>query len=334
MRRWVMFLISFLAVCGGLVSGAPAQAASPPPSAPTGGVAVLPSGSNGHVSPSGMALRFGTVRPGQAFTDAVDVVNTSSAAATVYVFPADGIPAQGGGYGFANRTDPRREMGRWLTLPAQQVTVPAGGRVSVGLRLVIPAGAVNGEHVGAVVTEPLATTGGGPIRTITRYAMPVSLTVVGGATAPSAQPVPAQAGTQAPPDAVQVISLPPIVKGSQVCPVVRVGNGGGVPINPRAEVTSGGWFGGSSASGGPLGVVGPAVSRIFTLPCVARPMGPGDVQVQVHTDQGDAVASAHLLWLPPPLLVAVLLLLLLIAALLVSLRRGLVDTPGHHTATR
>jgi hypothetical protein len=337
MRRWVMSLTSSVAVVAGVGLTAPALAAtpSPAPSAAPGGVAVVPDANSRHLSAAGTSLRITTpLRPGQGFDDEVFVVNTTAAPATVAIYPADGIPADGGGYGFASRTERQTHVGAWLQLSATQVTVPANGRTPVALQLVVPATAENGDHVGAVVTQPLTASGSGAIRTVTRYAMPVRLTVVGGVTPVSPQPGPAQAGTAPPLDAVQVISLPPIVKGSQVCPVVRVGNGGGVPINPRAEVTSGGWFGGSSASGGPLGVVGPAVSRIFTLPCVARPIGPGKLQVQVHTAQGDGVTSAHLLWLPPPLLVALLLLLLLIAGLLESLRRGLVDLPGHHTATR
>jgi hypothetical protein len=314
MRRVVLLLAAISFVAGATASVA---APTPTPSPSNGGVAVVPFPKSTHTNPAHTSIRVGTLPVGKAYLDKAIIVNTRSSAVDLYVYPADGIPARGGGYGYATRKAPMHEIGAWLTLSTSRVTVPASGRVGIDLRLLAPPTAANGVHVGAVVVEPVDT-GTGAFQSITRYAMPLTVTTTGGITptrGPSPRPVPLGSGP------VTVTNLTPHVRGSKVCPTVHIRNGTASSISPKATVGTDGWFGGSSRTVS-LAPMAPGDSGDVELGCVRRPIGPGKLRIRVQDPTGDSAIAAHLFWLPLPLLFSLLLLLLLIAALLTTFARG------------
>ena len=317
MRRLALLLAATT-----LLAVAPVTLAAPSPS--PGGVSVVPDPASQHQNADRNSFRVSGLRPGQGFTDAVFVANSTKDAVTVALYPADGIKAQGGGYGYSNRQDPVRDVGAWLRLSRTQVTVPAGQRVKVGVRLVVPAGVTNGQHVGAVVSEPVDQPVTGPVTSVTRYAMPVVVNVIGGRPAPASSP---STSPTAPPrpdnETIRVRELKPHPDGSKVCPTVRVDNGSGAAAQLHAVVESDGWFRSSKSPRTALAPVPELTSRVVQLPCVKRPIGPG--RLKVTLDAGDEITPAHLFWLPWPLLISLLLLLLLIGALLSTFLRGLLE---------
>jgi len=314
--------LALLAVASALVvSGAPAVAA-PTPTPATGGVSVVPDARSTHLNSQRNSLRVNGLRPTQGFTDAVFVLNTTSKPLRLAIYPADGIPARGGGYGYSDRSATTTGVGSWLTLSTAQLTVPANGRVKVGLTLRVPAIATNGLNVGGVVAEPLDQANSGPIQSVTRYAMPVAVTIVGGA-APRG-PTPTAGGTPAgPAPPVRLDQLRAEPDGDRLCPTVRIANGGGLPVQPKVQVQSDGTFSGGSRSRDVMvDAIPPIASRVVRLPCVKRPLGPGTLRVTADVPGGDApVVSAHLLWLPLPVVLSLLFLLLLIGALVTTFVR-------------
>lgn len=260
---------------------------------------------------------MGTLAVGRVFTESAFVVNTTAKPVDVYVYPADGIPARGGGYGYATRATPMTAVGRWLRVSSARMTLPGNSRKPITLRLLVPATATNGLHVGAVVVEPVDANSASTFTTITRYAMPVSMTVTGGRP-PSRGPSGAPRPRGGP---VEVTDLRPHPRGSKVCPTVLVTNNSGAAVSPRIRVTTDGWFGGSSRVT-TIDPVAPGASRVVQLLCVRRPIGPGNLRVRVEEPASDAAVGAHLFWVPLPLVLSLLLLLLLIAALLTTFARG------------
>jgi hypothetical protein len=317
MRRLVPLLTAIA-----VLVPAPALLAAPSPS--PGGVAVVPNAKSTHTNPARTAIRVGTLAVGRVFTETAEVANTTSAPVDLYVYPADGMPARGGGYAYATRGTKMTAVGAWLRVSAGRMTLPAHSRRAITLRLQVPATATNGLHVGAVVAEPVPKSNG-PIITVTRYAMPVSLTSVGGVPPgtgasgnPSAAPTAAPSPRGGP---IEVTDLKPNPRGSKVCPTVRVANNGGTVVRPRLGITSDGWFSGSSTTT-TLEPVAPGTSRVVQLPCVKRPIGPGSLRVRVDDPQEEGYVGASLFWVPLVLWFSLLLLLLLIGALLTTFARG------------
>jgi hypothetical protein len=308
--------VALVVLAPGLLT--PAAAAAPNGPA-TGGLSVVPNPKSTHTNPAHTSVRVGTLLVGRVFTETATVVNSTSKPIDVYVYPADGVPARGGGYGYATRGTTMTGVGAWTRVSVGRAIVPANGRVPITLRLQAPVTATNGFHLGAVVAEPVQTKAGGPIVTVTRYAMPVSVMTTGGvapSAAPSKQP---SGGTPTPIGGpLEVTDLDPHQRGSHACPTVRVTNRGATPAGPRLTVTSDGWLGGSTRTT-TVSPVPAGESKVVQLPCVRRPFGPGTLRV---TADGLPTVAAHLFWLPLVLLLSLLLLLLLIGALVTTFVRG------------
>jgi hypothetical protein len=288
------------------------------PSPSPGGVAVIPDPKSTHTNPAHTSIRVGVLAVGRVFTETATVVNTTSSTQDVYVYPADGTPARGGGYAYATRGTRMTGVGAWLTVSKTRMTIPSNGRVAISIRLQAPATAPNGLRVGAVVVEPVIAEPG-TIVTVTRYAMPVSMTVTGGVT-PTAGPSRRPGSSAAPSPTggpLEVSDLEPRPRGSRLCPRVRVTNSGATPAAPRLTIRGDGWFSDSERSV-TVDPVAPGTSKQVDLPCVRRPIGPGKLTVRAD----DAYVGAQLFWIPLPLLISLLLLLLLIGALLTTFARG------------
>ncbi len=295
---------------------APAHAATPSPAfspTPSTGVSVVPDAGSRFLSDRRNALRVPASRPGRTLTETVFVLNTSDRALRVALYPADGIPAQNGGYGYADRNARPTAVGAWLRLSRSEALLPPKSRLGLSVRLRVSADAVNGRNVGAVVVEPLDQ-GGGPVQSITRFAMPFVVEVTGGRRATAAVPRPAPARPASP---VVIDRLRTRPLRDLVCSTVRVSNGSSQPLALQLEVESDGPLAGGSRRTVLLPPLPSLTSREVGLPCVERPIGPGKLRVWAALPgQRPAVVAASLFWVPLPVTVSLFLLLLVVAALL------------------
>ncbi|MCU1693564.1 MAG: putative protein of unknown function cell surface [Frankiales bacterium] len=305
-RRTLLLLLLVLLV--------PAGASAQVPDGPQG-VGVVPAPDDPRRSPSGTFLELGRVQAGVAVVGTVVVRNQGSASRLVLLYASDALPSRGGGFAFTDRLAPDKEVGRWLTLATDHVTVPASGEARVGYRLVVPSGTQGGEYVGGVVAEPPPPTGSG-VRTTTRVAMSVYLTVPGGA--PGATP-----GRGRPDGRLVLDDVQPGKKGGRTCPVVRYSNDSQQVLDPSLEVSTNGTFGGSSYRRARTGAVLPGSSARVPLPCLDRPLGPSTLRVRLRTPEGVTTDQSRDLYVPWPVVVSLLLLLLLLAAVVTTGARGL-----------
>jgi hypothetical protein len=326
MRR----LLALAALVAVSAAAAPLVHAQTPP-APAQGVNVVPDPASTRRSEAGTLAELGTVVLGQPLVDAVVVRSSFDEPREVLLYAADAEPAVGGGFGFSERDAAQEQVGAWLRLEQERVTVPAGGSVRVGYAVTVPPRTEGGEYVGAVVAEPVEQAGGSGVPSRTRFAMAVYLRVPGGSAG-------ATPGRGSPDGEVVLEALAPGFDGSRACPVVRYRNDSQDVVDPVATVRTDGVVGGTSLRQERVGALLPGSSAEVALRCLERPVGPGSLSVELSSPQGGGAETARYTWLPWPFVLALLLMLLLASAVLTTLVRGLREgrSPqvGHDSADR
>ena len=109
---------------------------------------------------------FFELSDGQTIRDSVTVTNATEDPLPLTVYPADAFNIEVGA-GFALRSKEKLEenndVGTWIKVSKDKVTVPAGGSVNIPFTMKVPRGTTPGDHAGGIVTlepEPPTTTGG------------------------------------------------------------------------------------------------------------------------------------------------------------------------------
>lgn len=90
---------------------------------------------------------------GALIQDSIHVKNNGSARGTIDIYPVDAITSQASGEAFSNRTDPLRDIGAWITLSSQRVTLNPGQSQDIPFSLRIPDHVRPGQHLGGFVAE-------------------------------------------------------------------------------------------------------------------------------------------------------------------------------------
>jgi Bacterial protein of unknown function (DUF916) len=125
------------------------------------------------------------LQPGHTVLDQVVILNTSSDPETFTVYPEDATnEPQSGGFGFEQQGQMHNtSVGTWVTVGQTQFTIPAGKEAVDTFQLAIPANAVPGDHVGAIVVQqlhpeapPQSKEG---VNLVLRFAVPMYVRVVG-----------------------------------------------------------------------------------------------------------------------------------------------------------
>lgn len=93
--------------------------------------------------------------PGVLIQDSVHVTNISSARGSVYLYPVDVTTSQTSGVAFLAHSDPRRDVGAWITLRRSQITLNPGQSQDVPFTVRIPLHVRPGQHVGGVIAEAI-----------------------------------------------------------------------------------------------------------------------------------------------------------------------------------
>ena len=95
--------------------------------------------------------------PGQTMTDQVTVANRTDQPITFFVYAADAYNTPAGG-AFATKlpSQPQTEVGTWVQLPVQLLTVPGGQQATFPFTFQVPANATPGDHAGAIIAQNTA----------------------------------------------------------------------------------------------------------------------------------------------------------------------------------
>ncbi len=85
----------------------------------------------------------------------VRVTNSGTAKGSVSLYPVDATTGQTSGAVYLNQNDPRKDVGAWITLGTQQLTLNAGQSQIVPFQVTIPNAVRPGQHLGGIVAENL-----------------------------------------------------------------------------------------------------------------------------------------------------------------------------------
>jgi hypothetical protein len=92
----------------------------------------------------------------------VRVTNTGTARGSVALYPVDATTGQTSGVVYLSRGEPRTDVGAWVTVGTQQLTLDPGQSQTVAFTLTVPPSVRPGQHVGGLVGENLAIQEGSP----------------------------------------------------------------------------------------------------------------------------------------------------------------------------
>ena len=141
------------------VTAAPATAT---PAAPDGrrrhrhrdALAAQPSGPDG---PTGRQLVRLRPRPGQEIVDRVAVTNYSEIPLDFQVYATDAYTTQDGGFALLTADGRPRDVGAWIALDSGTYQVPAGHRLDIPFRVVVPDNATPGDHARGGIVASVTT---------------------------------------------------------------------------------------------------------------------------------------------------------------------------------
>jgi hypothetical protein len=141
------------AATAGEASGAPGQVVH--------SWALAPTGSTDPDEPGNRPTLSYEVAPGAVIEDAVTLFNYSNVQLNFRVYATDGFNNDDGAFDLLTGDQEPTDVGSWVTLKQETITVPARSQATIPLTVAVPADASPGDHVGAVLASS-GTTGTGP----------------------------------------------------------------------------------------------------------------------------------------------------------------------------
>lgn len=97
-------------------------------------------------------------RPGAVIADRIRVVNTGGRTGTAYLYPVDATTGQTSGAVYLSRQSPRHDVGGWIRLARNRVTLAPGANTIVRFTIHLPRVLRGGDHLGGIVAENSAVT--------------------------------------------------------------------------------------------------------------------------------------------------------------------------------
>lgn len=109
-------------------------------------------------TPDGQRRTFEyAVDPGTQIVDSVVITNSGESAAEFIIYATDAInePATGA-FGLLEREAEPTDVGGWITLASESLTIEPGQQATVPFNLLVPSDAAPGEHVAGIVASVLS----------------------------------------------------------------------------------------------------------------------------------------------------------------------------------
>ena len=99
-------------------------------------------------------------QPGATIQSKVRITNIGTATGSVSLYPVDATTGQTSGVVYRTGTDPRTDIGAWVSVGTQHVTLAPKHDQIIPFSITVPASARPGQHVGGLVAEDLAVQSG------------------------------------------------------------------------------------------------------------------------------------------------------------------------------
>lgn len=146
-----------------------------------GGKPVRPGEGNDHTS---QWFIYKSLPIGEKREDSIRIINNSDNPLTLKLYPADSAKSSDGGFALEQEVEERDEVGKWIVLSKDEVTVEAHAEEEVPFTIQIPEDAKidAGEHAGGILIQEkkeIPKLIGGGIQLSTRVGVRVYVTVPG-----------------------------------------------------------------------------------------------------------------------------------------------------------
>jgi len=121
-------------------------------------------------------------KPSSVKNDAVKVINNTNEQHTIKVYAVDSQRSSDGAFACAQAVEDKKDVGSWIKLEKNDVTLEAGKTEEIPFTVTLPANAATGEHNGCIAIEdvkaPKQQVGNGIVLSF-RSALRVAVTVPG-----------------------------------------------------------------------------------------------------------------------------------------------------------
>ena len=94
-------------------------------------------------------------KPDTTVQNGISITNTGATTGTVTLYAVDATTGQNSGLVYNTKDTPRHDVGSWLQLAQQQLTLTAGQSETIPFQISIPKGVRPGQHVGGIVAESI-----------------------------------------------------------------------------------------------------------------------------------------------------------------------------------
>ncbi len=98
-----------------------------------------------------------TLNPGDRVEDGVRVINNTEEEKTLMVYAVDSVVSSGGAFACAQFNDPKTDVGSWIKLKKNEVTLPPLSNEIIPFSIEAPASVDVGEHNGCIVIQEKKT---------------------------------------------------------------------------------------------------------------------------------------------------------------------------------
>jgi WxL Interacting Protein, peptidoglycan binding domain len=129
----------------------------PASAADNGSWAIVPATSSQNTTSNRAFFAIETAA-GQVVRDAVAITNVTADPLTLQLYPADAFNSPGAGFALRPQNEANTDVGSWITLRSDEVTIKPKATIKVPFTMDVPPGATPGDHVGGIVAlNPVAT---------------------------------------------------------------------------------------------------------------------------------------------------------------------------------
>ncbi|HTQ22506.1 hypothetical protein [Mycobacterium sp.] len=241
---------------------------------------------------------------GGTLRDRVMISNFGNIPLTFDLYAADGYNQADGAFVLAERKQPRKDVGAWVSLPVKAVTVAPKMQSLIPFSLHVPGSATPGDHAGGIVAlqRPISAPPGQGLNVVARHGIGARIYLR----------VPGPLHPQVAVTSVEVHKSSGPLGGGHGTVVATVVNTGNVRLNATVTAKATNIFGGTiktfAAQKIPSLLPGNTIEVVFQWPSLPR-IGP--IHVKVNVDAAKAKAEGGTtFWVIPWLLVLIAVLLL------------------------
>lgn len=104
-------------------------------------------------NPRSQSIFIHTLNPLESAEDGINIINNTEDEKTVVVYPTDFVNSSGGAFACEQKVETADEVGSWIQLEKDMVTLESAGTEIIPFTITVPASVDVGEHNGCLVVQ-------------------------------------------------------------------------------------------------------------------------------------------------------------------------------------